>query len=648
MKKLKGFMLVLLILCLTAVPLAAQGVDEESSEEALIEAARVMRESGRVQFNFKDLEIIKYVRFMSELLEENILVDPSVKGEVTIISPRAVTIDQARDIMISVLEMQGLSLQTYSGYSKLIPAKKGASTENIVRKGKMGPGFGDQDVVQIIPLDYVSANFVMGAVQKSLGKRINIVPLLSGGGVILSGSASEVQQAVGIIHAVDNPSSVKVSRTILVENASPELIAKHIAYLSKDKNSPLHGLFVTADPSSRKLILVGESTALSEAVSVVKDLDVPARAGDFHVYRLQNADATTVAEQLSELLGVAAKLEPDKKGALPNTVVADTATNSLIFAAPSYQYDNLVNIIQQLDTQPKQVLLRGVIAEVNLGKLKDAGFDWAGYGGSELGDDALFGGMAQMGSTGVPSTFLDYFQDLTTTEELETRDGETYKVTNTQTKGLLYASIRLLNQYDAVNVLSMPRLMCTDNMESSLQVGQVIPQLKQRNADVTNPSSVENSYEYKDTGIILKVTPHVRSGNLVALDIEQTIEDVLSTQTSDTPTTSKREITTSVMVRDGETIVLGGLITDSEKFLKNRVPGLSYIPLLGNLFTTTSRQKERVELVLLLTPEIIDTPEEATEVTHRVMESGRKDMTPEEVKLQMRFQKLYDESVKKQ
>jgi general secretion pathway protein D len=454
---------------------------------------------------------------------------------------------------------------------------------------------------------------------------------------------------VGIIHAVDNPSSVKVSRTLSVENASPELIAKHLAYLSKDKNSPLFGLFVTADASSRKLILVGESTALAEAVSVVKDLDVPARAGDFHVYKLTNADATTVAEQLSQLLGVAAKLEPDQKGSLPNTVVADTATNSLIFAAPSYQYDNLVEIIKQLDTQPKQVLLRGVIAEVNLTKLNDAGFDWAGYGGSELGDDALFGGTVQMGGTGVPSTFIDYFQDLTTVEEYyEDDDGDGYTLTNTETKGLLYASIRLLNQYDAVNVLSMPRLMCTDNMESSLQVGQVIPQLKQRNADVTNPSSVENSYDYKDTGLILKVTPHVRSGNLVALDIQQTIEDVLSTQTSDTPVTSKREIATSVMVRDGETIVLGGLISESEKFLKNRVPGLSYIPLLGNLFTTTSKQKDRVELVLLLTPEIIDTPEEATTVTHRVMGAGKEDMTPEEMELERRFQQLYDESVSNQ
>lgn len=648
MKTLKGFLLILLILCMTAVPLLAQDGAGEPSEEALAEAARVMRESGRVQFNFKDLDIVKYVRFMSELLEENILIDPAVKGVVTIISPRAVSIDQARDIMISMLEMNGFSLQTYSGYSKLIPAKKGQSSENMVRKGKMGPGFGDQNVVQIIPLDYVSANFVMGAVQKSLGKELGIVPLLSGTGVILNGTASDVQKAVSIIHAVDNPASVKVSRTILVENASPELISKHLTFLSKDKNSPLFGLFVTADVSSRKLILVGESTALTEAESVVKDLDVPARAGDFHVYRLENADSTAVAEQLSQLLGVAAKLDPDKQGVLPNTVVADTATNSLIFAAPSYQYDNLVEIIKQLDTQPKQVLLRGVIAEVNLTKLKDAGFDWAAYGGSELGDNAIFGGMAQMGGTGVPATFLDYFQDLTTQEEIKTVDGETYKVTNTEMKGLLYTSIRLLNQFDAVNVLSMPRLMCTDNMESSLQVGQVIPQLKQRNADVTNPSSVENSYEYKDTGIILKVTPHVRSGNLVALDIQQTIEDVLSTQTSDTPTTSKREINTSVMVRDGETIVLGGLITEAEKFLKNRVPGLSYIPLLGNLFTTTSKQRERVELVLLLTPEIIETPEEATEVTHRVMQSGKQDMTPEEVELQKRFEALYRESVSKQ
>jgi general secretion pathway protein D len=184
--------------------------------------------------------------------------------------------------------------------------------------------------------------------------------------------------------------------------------------------------------------------------------------------------------------------------------------------------------------------------------------------------------------------------------------------------GLVYAYIKMLNQYNAINVLSMPRLMCTDNMPSALQVGQVIPQLKGQMSDISNPSAMQSSYEYKDTGLILKVTPHIRSGNLVALDIEQTIEDVLSTPGSTTPVTSKRLIKTNVMVANNETIILGGLIREVERTLKNRVPGISYIPIIGNLFTSSERQREKIDLMVFLTPRIIETPQQATQATIEV------------------------------
>jgi general secretion pathway protein D len=133
---------------------------------------------------------------------------------------------------------------------------------------------------------------------------------------------------------------------------------------------------------------------------------------------------------------------------------------------------------------------------------------------------------------------------------------------------------------------------------------------------------MQNSYEYKDTGLILKVTPHIRNGNLVALDIEQTVEDVLSTPGSTTPVTSKRLIKTNVIVADNETIILGGLIREVERTLKNRVPGLSYIPLIGNLFISRERQREQIELMVFLTPRIIETPLQATEATIEVTAGG--------------------------
>ena len=220
-------------------------------------------------------------------------------------------------------------------------------------------------------------------------------------------------------------------------------------------------------------------------------------------------------------------------------------------------------------------------------------------------------------------------------------------MTNTQGAGLVYAYIKLLNKFDAVNVLSMPRLMCTDNLQSSLQVGQVIPQLKGSLTNQTNTNSVTNSYEYKDVGLILTVTPHIRSGNLVALDIEQRIEDLLTTTNSTTPITSKREVKTSVLVANGETVVIGGLIKEAEKELKNRVPLFSYIPLIGNLFKSQEKQREKVDLMIFLTPYILETPQHASKITNEIITDGQRLSEAERILLQ-RNNEDYLKSTKQQ
>jgi general secretion pathway protein D len=211
---------------------------------------------------------------------------------------------------------------------------------------------------------------------------------------------------------------------------------------------------------------------------------------------------------------------------------------------------------------------------------------------------------------------MQWFSEMTRQERIEyDAHGNAIKTTNTTGMGLIYTYIRMLNQYSAINVLSMPRLMCTDNIPGVLQVGQVIPQMRGQLSDIANPGATQSSFEYKDTGLILKVTPQIRSGNLVALDIEQTIEDVLSTPGSPTPVTSKRLIKTNVLVANNETIILGGLIREVERTLKNRVPGLSYIPLIGNLFTSSERQREKIDLMVFLTPRIIENPQQATDAS---------------------------------
>ena len=636
MRVRKGFIYILLTAAAISLSPchAARAAEPDREELNLMQAANEMRASGRVQLNFKDVEIVKFLRFMSELLGENILVDPGITGTVSVVSPKAVTLNEAREVMLSVLEMNNLTLEQMDGYSKVTPSSGGAVTTGSVVKSDRSVGPSDAVIVQVVPLNYVKAGYVVSPLKTAI-KEIQVSPVGNGSSVLLVGKASLLNRAVSVIRALDAPDSIRAIKVVPLSYANAKLLEAQMNAMGKDASSKMAGLMAVADERTGRIVLIGSAQGLREAERVIKELDLPSRTENFHVYKLHNADAKTVAEQLSQILATAAKLSPDKEGGVPSTVVPDLPTNSLIFTASQEQYNSLKSILEQLDTQPKQVMLRGLIAEVSLNKLNSAGIDWAAWGGDLMGD-AVIAGNVQLGNTGVPSDVQSLYQSLMTNEEVITNQAGNAvgTTTSTQGAGLMYAYIRLLNRFDAINVLSMPRLLCTDNLESSLQVGQVIPQLTGSLTNQANTDSVTNSYEYKDVGLILTVTPHIRSGNLVALEIEQRIEELQTTTNNATPITSKREVKTSVLVANGQTVIIGGLIKEAEKELKNRVPFFSYIPLIGNLFKSTEKQREKVDLMIFLTPYIIETPEHASQVTDRIIRDGQELSEAERILIQ--------------
>lgn len=649
----KRFFYTLFIAAAISVSACTMSTAAEPDQEELnlIKAAQEMRAAGRVQLNFKDLDMAKFIRFMSELLGENILVNPGVSGKVSVVSPKAVTLKEARQVMLSVLEMNNLSIQDMEGYSKVVPLSTGGTASNMIVKGDQSVDPSDTIMVQLVPLSYVKAGYVVSPLKTAI-PQIQISPIGNGSSVLLVGKAALLSRAVGVIRAIDAPDSIRTIKVCTLQYANAKLLEAQLNAVAKDASSKLAGMVAVSDERTKRVILVGSSQNIREADRIIKSLDVPSRTENFHVYRLKNADAKTVAEQLSQILSVAAKLSPDPKGAMPSTVVPNLPTNSLVFTATQEQFNSLKTILEQLDTQPKQVLLRGMIAEVSLNKLNSAGIDWAAWGGDIFGS-IVGAGNIQLGNTAVPSDIQTLYQSLITKEEtvpLYDKNGNylgNSTTSNTQGAGLVYAYIKLLNKFDAVNVLSMPRLMCTDNLQSSLQVGQVIPQLKGSLTNQTNTNSVTNTYEYKDVGLILTVTPHIRSGNLVALDIEQRIEDLLTTTNSTTPITSKREVKTSVLVANGETVVIGGLIKEAEKELKNRVPLFSYIPLIGNLFKSQEKQREKVDLMIFLTPYILETPQHASKITNEIITDGQRLSEAERILLQ-RNNEDYLKSTKQQ
>ena len=637
-------------------PGAAQLSDAE--EKDLVAAAQAMRKAGLVQFNFKDMELVKFVRFMSELLQENIIVPPNISAKITIISPRPSSLSEARQIMLSTLQMYGFSLQNMGSYS--IVRQGGISPSPGVERGKGGPGYGEETVTYIVPLDYVTVESVVQALQQAFAQTVVVLPVGNGRDVMLQGRATDVKKGVDLLRKLDTPSSARLSRTFSLKFGDAATVAAQLNAIAQT-GGPLQGLSAVADPMSRKVVVVGDRGAISRAATIVKELDVDSKAGDFHVYKLKNIDAEAAAEQLGKVLAASAMLQPNQEGKYPPTVVPDLTTNSLIFAATQRQYDALEKVLAEIDVQAKQVLIRGFIAEVNVTNLNRAGIDWSIVGG-QIWDNVMLGGMGQLGEGSIPSQFMGWFSELSKKQELIERNGSTYSVTNYKPLALVYATIDMLKKYDAVNVLSVPRLMCTDNRESAFQVGQVIPVLKGSTSDLSNPGALQQNFDYKDTGLTLTVTPHIRSGNVVALDIKQTTEDVLTATGSVTPVTAKREVKTSVIVGDGETIILGGIVKETEKSLRRRVPGLSYIPLIGSLFQKVSKEKEKIDFIIFLTPQIISDAHQMRQATLQasgvpssadltlsepVSTDRDIELSPVETEVDRRFRDLYRDSLKR-
>ena len=600
-------------------------------EQALMDAAKAMRRSGLVQFNFKDMDLVRFMRFMSEVLEENIIVPPNVNSKITIISPHPVTIRESREIMLSTLQMYNFSLQDMGSYS--IVRQGGVSPSPNVYRGRSGPDFGEETVTYIVPIDYVTIESVIPAMQQSFGPSLMVLPVGNGKDILLQGRATDVRKGMELLRKMDTPQSARLSRTYDLKYADPALVASQLNAVA-GANGPLQGLTAIADAPSKKIIVVGSSAAIGRASTIIKELDVDSKVGDFHIYKLKNIDAAAAAEQVAKVLATTTTMLGAEAAKFPATVVPDVATNSLIFAATQRQYDSLVPILDTIDVQARQILLRGFIAEINVSNLENNGIDWNIVGG-QMWDDLLLGGNMSLGESSVPSTFMTWFNDLSKKEELLDRNGSTYSVTNYQPMALMYATIDLLKRYNAVNILSVPRLMCTDNKESSFQVGQVIPVLKGSTSDLSNPSAVQSNYDYKDTGLTLTVTPHIRSGNIVAMDIKQTTEDVMTPAGVPTPITSKREVNTSVVVGNGETIILGGMIKETETSMNRRVPGISYIPLIGGLFKKISKEKQKVDFVIFLTPTIIETPEQMRGATMRASGFTNRFVSPDVTDLNM-------------
>ncbi len=570
--------------------------------------------------NLKDAELSSVIATVSEMTGRNFIVDPRVKGKVTVVSSEPMDAAEIYEVFLSVLSVHGFAAVPTENAIKIVP-EVNAKQDAIPTVNAQMPGQGDAYVTRVIPVENVSAAQLVPILRPLLPQQAHLVALPSSNVLIASAAAANVQRLVDIIRRVDltNDRDVEVIR---LQHASASEVVRILQALqgaAGGQPAAGEGPVFVADERTNSVLLSGGANRL-RLRTIISHLDTPLESGggNTEVIFLRYADATELAEVLRGISNGLTEAQQGKGQTSANTVTiqAHEANNAIIVNAPPDILRALQSVIRRLDVRRAQVLVEAVIAEVSSQAATELGVQWV-YDGSPA--DAPVGlinfGGSGAGIAGIAAAAAA--GNLT-----QVPDGLIAAVGDTATSGgtRFGALIRALAGTGDTNILSTPTLLTLDNEEAEIVVGQNVPfvtgSYTSPGGTGSTPTNPFQTIQREDVGLTLTVKPQINEGNAVKLEIAQEVSSVAAATTGAADLiTDKRSLRTTVLVDDGQAVVLGGLIDDNLRESIQKVPVLGDIPVLGWLFSHKRTQKEKRNLMVFLRPVILRTAGQAAAVS---------------------------------
>jgi general secretion pathway protein D len=579
-----------------------------------------------VTIDFDNVEIGLFIKFISELTGKNFVVDKGVKGKVTIISPAKISINEAYRVFESVLEVHGYTTVPAGSIIKIVPAlhARSKNIETRLREQAIAPE--DKVVTQLIPLEFANPDELKKLFSPLISKSSLIVSYTPTRILIVTDVLSNIRRLLKIVEAIDVKGIGEEISVIPLEHATASSLSKPLVSIFQKairrakKGATLSPVVrIMAEERTNSLIILAteDDTLRIKKLIRLLDKEIPRGEGDIHVYYLQNANAEDLVKVLAALPSEEKKQAA--KGRAPVIskevqIVADKATNSLVIKAKKHDYLVIEDIIKKLDIPRRMVYIEALIMEVNVDKDFKLGVEWLGmedftYHGRKGG---LFAGSGGAGGVGDYSGIKGLAGGTLPSGFSLGVVGAAIKIGGVQFPNL--AAILQTYQKDSdVNILSTPQILTTDNEEAEIKVGENVPYLTTTGTTTTTGISYE-SYEYKDVGVTLKITPQINQERFVRLKIFQENITLKKGAEKYRPTTLKRSAETTVIVKDKNTVVIGGIIGESTERGAYQVPCLGDIPCLGSLFKSKSRSQNKTNLFIFLTPHIIENPLEARKI----------------------------------
>ena len=578
-----------------------------------------------VTLNFVNAEIESVARTVANLTQRRLVVDPRVKGTLTLNTERPVPASVAWDQLLSALRLQGYAVIETRGMFKLVPeaeAKLQGGADAVVPR-TVAPN-NAQVMTQIFKLNHESANQLLAVLRPliSPNNTINVTP--GSNALVITDYADNLQRLARIIAALDVSGATDIEIVPLQHAVAADVVVLLQRLTEGSHNDSGFKTSIQAEPRSNAVIVRSANPARQAQVrSLIDKLDRPSSEspqGNLHVVYLKNADATKLATTLRATLtpgmptgtlsSTGATTAPANTGSM---VQADVATNALIIQAPTPVFQQLKRVIDALDQRRAQVLVESLIVEVDASKEAQFGIQWQNLWGNAGGQIGVLG--TNFGST---NNLLSISQG-----NGNTLPGPGLNIglgRSINGSPVMTALANFLQSDGGSNILSKPSLLTLDNEEARIVVGKNVPFVTGQYTHNNSANGAVNPFqtvERKDVGLTLKVKPQISDSGTVKLTVFQEVSSIDSSKkTTEGLITNKRSIESNIVIADGEVVVLGGLLSDAYEDSNQQVPGLGDLPWIGRLFKSESRSRNKNNLMVFLRPVVVRDDASAQVLSH--------------------------------
>ena len=653
MKKLRAFIAASLVATVVSLGPAFAQKDESASNQAepqkpiLSQTIAQSLRNGSVLLNFENIDIKVLARMMSELTGRNLIVDDAVKGKLTILSSRPVSIDEAWDIFKAAVHRYGFSFITKGDHIEIVPGSSARSSGRLMPALQASPS-GEEYVMAVLIMSQGNPEEMLKTVKPLLSENGVLTSYKEGLALLIVDKASIVNRVGQIVKSLDQLEPSLRTEVFFPKYMEAEKVVDSIEPLYRDRLDKKN-FSIAAFAPSNGVVVSAFPHELKEVRRILERLDIPMAApiktepARFFVYHLQFAQAEEVAKILSDMLSerqkaveeqlqeskvpateaarrnnfpsatanitgaTGAKDAPETVGFTSSKVSADTETNSLVLYISPSEYDELKAVISKLDSERSQIQISAVVAEVSLKKVEELGIGWQALtSGGIIG--SYKGGLTEEGLLNVLAGGNFVAGVVGSGTQTITVSNQSVDVPE------FFAYLSALDSSNDFNLISAPRVLTQDNKQATINVGQVVPFATGSKLDAYGSPMV--TFDYREVGIKLEVTPHMSRTGKIRLDVNQEIQEVTEYLDQEmagvkfsAPVVSNRSVNTTVTIPDGQTLLIGGLISKRTSDQVKGIPILKDLPVIGALFRDKSTDEQKTSIFISLTPKVVNLDE---------------------------------------